>query len=76
MTSHSNRPTGVMKKPAIFADRSLMRLSKAALADIAWNLAARCAESCDDRDAVLSVVMEEAETVSIHRGDRIPKVQP
>lgn len=47
-------------------------ISKAALADIAWNLAAALASSADDRRAVLAVFAREASVTLAYRKDSIP----
>jgi hypothetical protein len=63
-------------KQPIFVDTNdtalLDTMSKAALMDLAWNLASRGVD-CDDRDAVRKVVYEEAWVTLAHRGDRVDK---
>lgn len=58
-----SRPTGVFKKPSIFVPdeyrREVFKLSKAALADVAWNLAAGASESAEDLPKVMEVLREE-----------------
>ncbi len=65
------RSFGITKKPTACAPSSMMQLSKAALADLAWSLAGRCAESCDDRAEVLRIVVAEWNTIAAARGDAL-----
>jgi len=47
-------------------------LSKAALMDMAWNLASLCnGDSCDDAEATADRLYEEAVIVAGYRGDRL-----
>jgi hypothetical protein len=62
---------GIQKKPPIFIPLNLrqdiMKLSKAALADIAWSFAARCSTSCDDPEAVRQEFGRERDIVLGYR---------
>ena len=62
-----------MKKPAIFVPveyrREVFKLSKAALADVAWNLAGGCVDSAEDSEQVIRRLREEIETTSRYRAE-------
>ena len=71
-TNHKpRRPMGVFKKPAIFVPREyyseVFKLSKATLADIAWNLAGACSESAEDLPAVMERLREEIQITQSYR---------
>lgn len=65
------------KKPSQFipakAHSWVFGLSKAALADIAWNLASACVESAEDLDEVERKLASEAAVTLGYRGDAIPE---
>lgn len=62
MANLKNWPPLFMSRPAWkFADGGAV--SKAALADAAWNLAARCAESADDAAQVEAILRKELDLV-------------
>ncbi len=65
------RPNGVFKKPAIFVPdeyrREIFKLSKAALADVAWNLAAGASESAEDLPKVMQTLREEIKITQNYR---------
>lgn len=67
-------------QPPIFVPddkcREIEALSKAALMDIVWNLAAMCSDSCDDPDAVMAVFRKEAEVVLAQRKQAAPAAKP
>ena len=71
MSKKSRR--GVMKKPPVLAPETsgLMRLSKAALADLVWSFAGRCAACTDDPDDVNAEILGEWSTVARHRHDTV-----
>lgn len=48
-------------------------LSKAALMDVAWNLASAMSEYCDDPDLVRAVLHNEIRVTCGHRHDRLNK---
>ena len=58
-----SRPTGVFKQPAMFVPdeyrREIFKLSKAALADVAWNLAGGASECAEDLPKVMETLREE-----------------
>ncbi len=59
--------------PTIYQD-AILSLSKNALADMMWNLAAQASRSADDPEAIWEVVREEANvTVKDYRKDRLHK---
>lgn len=43
------------------------KLSKAALMDVVWSLAARCSQSADDAESVMTEFRAEWEVVKQHR---------
>lgn len=49
----------------------LNSLSKNALADIVWSLAAAASESADDHDAVIATIHREWAVVAQHREDSV-----
>jgi hypothetical protein len=53
----------------------LSQMSKAALLDLVFDLAAPMVESSDDTKQVLDIIRERAELVCGRRGDRIPSVK-
>lgn len=63
-------------QPPIFVPdahcREIEALSKAALMDIVWNLAAMCSDFCDDPAAVMAVFRKEAEVVLAQRKQSAP----
>lgn len=65
------RPSGVFKEPAIFVPpeyyREVFKLSKAALADVAWNLAAGATESAEDLPRVMETLREEIKVTLTYR---------
>ena len=65
-----SRP-GVFKQPAIFVPREyyaeVFKLSKAALADVAWNLAGACSESAEDLPNVMETLRAEMKIVAAYR---------
>lgn len=75
---HNNRPMGVTKIPPILVpilyQHEVMKLSKAALADIAWNLAARCVNSADDIVEVMDKFREERD-VTLRNQDTYRKME-
>ena len=70
------RPRGVFKKPAIFVPDAyyseIFKLSKAALADIAWNLAGACSECAEDHPAVMERLREEIKITLSYRSGEAP----
>lgn len=68
------RPMGVFKKPAIFVPAQyyseVFKLSKAALADVAWNLAGACSESAEDHPAVMERLREEIRVTQSYRNGK------
>ena len=48
-------------------------LSKAALMDVAWNLASALSECCDDPEQVRAVLHNEIRVTCGHRRDRVNK---
>lgn len=69
-----SRPTGVFKKPAIFVPdeyrREIFKLSKAALADVAWNLAAGASESAEDLPRVMETLRAEIKVTQGYRAQK------
>ena len=64
------RPMGIFKKPTIFwgLPKGIYEsLSKAALADIAWNLAGGCVNSSDDSDQIVRRLEEEIRITLTYR---------
>lgn len=65
------RPNGVFKKPAIFVPSEyyseIKALSKAALMDVAWNLAGACSESAEDAPAVMETLRHEIKVTLNYR---------
>jgi hypothetical protein len=61
-----------MKKPAIFVPQEyyaeIFKLSKAALADVAWNLAAAASEK-EDLPAVMDTLRHEIKITLAYRDD-------
>ena len=66
-----NRPRGVFKKPPIFVPpefmSEVMAMSKAALADVAWNLAGCCVDSAEDAEQVIARLREEISITGNYR---------
>lgn len=67
---------GKGKQPPTFfhsgGDKTLLKLSKAAWQDVAWNLAARCAEN-DRPESIRAVLVDEATITDTYR--KIAKMQ-
>lgn len=65
------RPNGVFKKPSIFVPdeyrREIFKLSKAALADVAWNLAAGASESAENLPSVMETLRHEIKVTQNYR---------
>jgi hypothetical protein len=63
-------------KPPIFVPvrfrREIEQLSKAALMDIAWNLASQACGECDDPEATMKQLRHEAEVVLDYRNKQPP----
>lgn len=63
-----------IKKPAIFVPdeyrREVFSLSKAALADIAWNLAGACSECAEDSPNVMETLRSEIKVVLEYRAQK------
>lgn len=61
----------IQNRPPIFVPREfrseLEKLSKAALMDLVWDLAAVCATTTDDPIGVMEKVREHATVVTMHR---------
>ena len=62
------------KKPAIFVPKEyyaeIFSLSKAALADVAWNLAGACSESAEDHLAVMETLRHEIKVTLSYRAKK------
>lgn len=67
----SRRPMGVVKKPAMFVPErfraEVFKVSKATLADVAWNLAGGCVNSAEDEEQVIRRLREEIEITTRYR---------
>jgi hypothetical protein len=65
---------GITKKPPVFvpaAYRSeIEKMSKAALMDMAWDLAAQCVESADDPEQVITKFRENRDIILSYRSQR------
>ena len=52
----------------------LMDLSKAALADLVYDLGGALAESCDDPESVNDAIIDYVKRICEIRGDRMPRL--
>jgi len=61
----------VTNRPPVFVPLSeraeLAKQSKAALMDLVWSLAGRCAESSDDRAEVMALIRQEVKVRELYR---------